>query len=67
MINVLLVTIDQWRGDSLGCAGHPCAVTPNIDRLAANVRRAATLIRERAESFAWAEVANAGHTIEDAR
>ncbi len=29
--------------------------------------RAATLIRERAESFAWAEVANAGHTIEDAR
>lgn len=36
VINVLLVTIDQWRGDSLGCAGHPCAVTPNIDRLAAS-------------------------------
>ncbi|HKY14349.1 MAG TPA: alkaline phosphatase family protein [Microthrixaceae bacterium] len=33
--NVLLVTIDQWRGDSLGCAGHPVARTPNIDRLAA--------------------------------
>ena len=29
--------------------------------------RAATLIRERADDFAWAEVANAGHTIEDAR
>lgn len=33
--NVLLVTIDQWRGDSLSCAGHPSARTPNIDRLAA--------------------------------
>lgn len=32
--NLLLVTIDQWRADSLGCAGHPAAVTPNIDRLA---------------------------------
>ena len=29
--------------------------------------RAASLIRERLEGFAWAEVANAGHTIEDAR
>jgi arylsulfatase A-like enzyme len=34
-VNVLLVTIDQWRADSLSCAGHPCAQTPNIDRLAA--------------------------------
>lgn len=34
-MNVLLVTIDQWRADSLGCAGHPCARTPAIDRLAA--------------------------------
>ena len=33
--NVLFITIDQWRADSLGCAGHPAAVTPNIDRLAA--------------------------------
>ena len=33
--NVLLITIDQWRADSLSCAGHPCAQTPNIDRLAA--------------------------------
>ena len=29
--------------------------------------RAAALVRERSEAFAWAEVANAGHTIEDAR
>lgn len=29
--------------------------------------RAAALIRERLEEFAWAEVANAGHTISDAR
>lgn len=29
--------------------------------------RAAALIRERLEEFAWAEVANAGHTIADAR
>jgi arylsulfatase A-like enzyme len=33
--NVLLIAIDQWRADSLGCAGHPAAITPNIDRLAA--------------------------------
>lgn len=33
--NILFVTIDQWRADSLSCAGHPCARTPNIDLLAA--------------------------------
>lgn len=33
--NVLFVTIDQWRGDSLSCAGHPSAQTPTIDALAA--------------------------------
>ena len=32
---VLLITADQWRGDSLGCLGHPVSVTPNLDRLAA--------------------------------
>lgn len=25
---------DQHRGDTLGCAGHPCIRTPNMDRLA---------------------------------
>jgi arylsulfatase A-like enzyme len=34
-LDVLLITIDQWRADSLSCAGHPCARTPNIDALAA--------------------------------
>jgi len=33
--NVLLIMTDQERGDSLGCAGHPAARTPNIDALAA--------------------------------
>jgi len=33
--NVLLITADQWRGDSLSCLGHPCVKTPNLDALAA--------------------------------
>jgi arylsulfatase A-like enzyme len=33
--NVLLITVDQWRGDCLGVAGHPCVRTPSLDRLAA--------------------------------
>ncbi|MCY2961612.1 MAG: sulfatase [Planctomycetota bacterium] len=33
--NVLLITIDTWRADRLSCAGFPRAVTPNLDRLAA--------------------------------
>ncbi|MBK1667270.1 hypothetical protein CKO28_04330 [Rhodovibrio sodomensis] len=32
--NVLFVTLDQWRADALGLLGHPCARTPNLDRLA---------------------------------
>jgi arylsulfatase A-like enzyme len=32
--NVLLIVADQWRGDSLGCLGHPSALTPNLDALA---------------------------------
>jgi arylsulfatase A-like enzyme len=34
-LNVLFVTVDQWRGDCLSAAGHPVARTPNLDRLAA--------------------------------
>ena len=34
-LNVLFVTVDQWRGDCLGSAGHPVVQTPNLDRLAA--------------------------------
>ena len=33
--NVLFITADQWRGDSLSAAGHPCVRTPNLDRIAA--------------------------------
>lgn len=34
-MNILLITLDQFRGDSLGCAGHPIVQTPNLDQLAA--------------------------------
>lgn len=33
-MNVLLVTLDQFRGDCLSCAGHPLVRTPSLDRLA---------------------------------
>lgn len=32
--NILLVTLDQFRGDCLGVAGHPLVRTPTLDRLA---------------------------------
>jgi arylsulfatase A-like enzyme len=34
-LNILLITADQWRGDSLSSLGHPHARTPTLDRLAA--------------------------------
>ncbi|MDI1269145.1 MAG: alkaline phosphatase family protein [Polaromonas sp.] len=33
--NVLLVVVDQWRGDTLPMLGHPVVKTPNIEALAA--------------------------------
>jgi arylsulfatase A-like enzyme len=33
--NVLLITGDQWRGDTLGAVGHPLVRTPHLDALAA--------------------------------
>ena len=33
--NVLLITCDQLRGDSLGCYGHPIVETPYLDHLGA--------------------------------
>lgn len=39
--NVLLITLDQFRGDSLGCAGHPVVRTPHLDELAAHGTRLA--------------------------
>lgn len=32
--NILFITADQYRGDCLGCAGHPVVETPNLDQLA---------------------------------
>ncbi len=34
--NVMLVTVDQWPGWLLGCAGHPVLQTPTLDQLARN-------------------------------
>jgi arylsulfatase A-like enzyme len=34
-VNVLFVTVDQWRGDCLSLLGHPVVRTPALDRLAA--------------------------------
>lgn len=34
LMNVLLITLDQFRGDCLGVAGHPLVKTPHLDRLA---------------------------------
>jgi arylsulfatase A-like enzyme len=33
-MNVLLLMADDWRHDTLGCAGNPVVQTPNLDRLA---------------------------------
>lgn len=45
--NVLLIVVDQLRGDALGCVGHPVVRTPNIDALAA---RGVTFRRHFAQS-----------------
>lgn len=34
--DILLITLDQFRGDSLAAVGHPCVRTPNLDALAAD-------------------------------
>ena len=34
-LNILLITLDQYRADCLSAAGHPVVRTPNLDRLAA--------------------------------
>jgi arylsulfatase A-like enzyme len=33
-MNILFITADQWRGDSISAGGHPVVRTPNLDRLA---------------------------------
>ncbi len=32
--NIVIVVPEQWRGDAVGCAGHPVVKTPNLDCLA---------------------------------
>lgn len=32
--NIVFITSDQHRGDTLGAAGHPCVRTPHLDKLA---------------------------------
>lgn len=32
--NVLFITVDQWPGSLMGCAGHPVIETPTLDHLA---------------------------------
>ncbi len=32
--NIVLIMVDQWRGDCLGSAGHPVVETPHLDALA---------------------------------
>ena len=34
MLNILFITVDQWRGDCLSALGHSCVRTPHLDRLA---------------------------------
>jgi arylsulfatase A-like enzyme len=38
-MNILLITLDQFRGDALSCAGHPLVKTPHLDALAAEGTR----------------------------
>lgn len=33
-LNILVLLGDDWRHDTLGCAGNPVVQTPNLDRLA---------------------------------
>jgi arylsulfatase A-like enzyme len=33
-VNILFITLDQFRGDCLSAAGHPVVRTPHLDRLA---------------------------------
>ena len=34
--NVLLISVDQWSANLMGCAGHQVVMTPTLDQLAAD-------------------------------
>ncbi len=36
IVNILLITADQWRGECLSILGHSCLKTPNLDALGAD-------------------------------
>lgn len=31
--NIVIIMVDQWRGDCVGLLGHPYVQTPNLDRV----------------------------------
>src|SRR6476659_6259288 len=33
-LNIVLLYADDWRHDTLGCAGNPVVKTPHLDRMA---------------------------------
>ncbi|WP_136065131.1 sulfatase-like hydrolase/transferase [Modicisalibacter radicis] len=37
--NVILICVDQWTGQLLGCSGHPSIQTPTLDALSRNGTR----------------------------
>lgn len=37
--NVIVICVDQWRGDALSAAGHPVVRTPHLDELASHGTR----------------------------
>ncbi len=47
-MNVLFVTLDEFRADCLSAAGHPVVTTPNLDRLAAEGVRFASHVSQAA-------------------
>lgn len=44
--NILLICVDQWRGDCLGSAGHHTVQTPYLDQMAVNGVRFASAFSE---------------------
>lgn len=38
-LNILILYADDWRHDTLGCAGHPVVKTPHLDQLARDGKR----------------------------
>ena len=37
--NIVVLYADDWRHDTLGCAGHPVVQTPRLDALARRMGR----------------------------